>query len=76
MHKKWMLALVLCGNAGCGIPKEQYDAKALEAHQLSQKYKDEEGKSAALEAKVKQLQQKNDELRGATIQHQARRGEG
>jgi len=64
MHKKWMLALVFCGSAACGIPKEQYDAKALEAHQLSQKYKDEEGKTAALEAKVKELQKKNDEEKG------------
>jgi chemotaxis protein MotB len=51
---------------GCGIPKEQYDAKALQAEQLSKQYQDEQGKAAALEAKVKELQAKNAELQKGT----------
>jgi chemotaxis protein MotB len=47
---------------GCGIPKEQYDAKALEAQELSKQYKDEQGKTAALQSKVQELEQKNKEL--------------
>jgi chemotaxis protein MotB len=75
MRKNWMLALVFCGSTACGIPKEQYDAKALEAHQLSQKYKDEEGKTAALEAKVKELQKKNDDLRQSSTKLAEEKGE-
>jgi chemotaxis protein MotB len=39
----------------CGIPKEQFDAKALEAEELGRKYKDESGKTAALTEKVEAL---------------------
>ena len=66
MIKRNLLVIVIASTAGCGIPKEQFDAKALEAQQLSQKVKDEQGKVEALEAKVKELQQKNQELSTST----------
>lgn len=55
MDKRFLCAVALVVSAGCGIPKDQYNAKALEAEELGRKYKDEEGKSAALEQKVKDL---------------------
>src|SRR5262249_39541887 len=55
MDKRSLYTLALALSAACGIPKDQYNAKALEAEELSRKYKDEEGKNAALEQKVEQL---------------------
>jgi chemotaxis protein MotB len=53
---KWSLcAVALALVASCGIPKDQFNAKALEAEDLSRKYKDEEGKTASLEQKVRDL---------------------
>jgi chemotaxis protein MotB len=50
------MAVAALAMFGCGIPKEQFDAKALEAEELGRKYKDESGKTAALEEKLKQLE--------------------
>jgi chemotaxis protein MotB len=68
MGKPVFLAAVL-SLAACGIPKDQYNAKLLEAEDLNKKYKDEQGKAAALEAQLlnkeaerKRLEQKNAEL--------------
>jgi len=71
---KSLVMLVVAG-LGCGIPKEQLDAKELEVQQLNQKYKDEQGKAAALEAKVKQLQAKNEELTTSTKKLSEEKGE-
>lgn len=49
----------------CGIPQEQFDAKALEAENYKRQYQDESGKAAALEAKVKDLEAKIGELTAA-----------
>lgn len=70
-----MVALFVCTAAGCGIPKDQYNAKALEAQQLSQKYKDESDKAAALEAKVRQLEQRNTDLSQSQVKLQQEKGE-
>jgi chemotaxis protein MotB len=70
-----MVVLVVCTATGCGIPKDQYNAKALEAQQLSQKYKDESDKAAALEAKVRELEQKNAELSQSQVKLQQEKGE-
>src|SRR5229473_297509 len=78
MIKRTLCATALALVAACGIAKDQYNAKVLEAEDLSRKYKDEEGKSASLEQKVKdldgqllnkeaerkRLEQKNTELKG------------
>lgn len=57
------LALLLFAlAAACGIPKEQFDAKVLEAAELASKYKDESGKAAALEAKLAELGKERDSL--------------
>ena len=44
MINRKLLVMLVASAAGCGIPKEQFDAKALEAQQLNQKVKDEQGK--------------------------------
>jgi chemotaxis protein MotB len=75
MKQYSMVALVVCTAAGCGIPKDQYQAKALEAQQLSQKYKDESDKAAVLEAKVRQLEQKNTDLSQSQVKLQQEKGE-
>ncbi len=75
MINRKLLVVLVASAAGCGIPKEQFDAKALEAQQLSQKYKDEQGKAEALEAKVKELQRKNEELASSTKKLSEEKGE-
>ena len=55
MIKQTLCATALALVAACGIAKDQYNAKVLEAEDLGRKYKDEEGKSASLEQKVKDL---------------------
>lgn len=40
---------------GCGVPKSQLDAKALEAENLRRQYGDESDKAKALDSKVAQL---------------------
>ncbi len=75
MKRYSMVALVVCTATGCGIPKDQYQAKALEAQQLSQKYKDESDKAAVLEAKVRQLEQKNTDLSQSQVKLQQEKGE-
>jgi len=55
MDKRSLYTVALALSAACGIPKDQYNAKALEAEELSRKYQDEEGKTAALQQKVTEL---------------------
>jgi chemotaxis protein MotB len=55
MDKRSLCTVALAVSAACGIPKDQYNSKVLEAEELSRKYKDEEGKNASLEQKVKDL---------------------
>jgi chemotaxis protein MotB len=66
MKRLSVVAAVLAAGAACGVPKEQFE-------DVSRKYKDEEGKSTALQAKVKELEtelqkqrQKVAELTGMT----------
>jgi chemotaxis protein MotB len=75
MKQYSMVALVVCIATGCGIPKDQYNAKAMEAQQLSQKYKDESDKASVLEAKVRQLEQKNTDLSQSQVKLQQEKGE-
>lgn len=55
MRKLLSMAAVLA-LVGCGIPKDQFNAKVLEAEDLNHKYQDQQGKSAALEAKLKETE--------------------
>lgn len=57
MHRRAVFVAAMLAVA-CGIPKEQFDAKVLEAEELARKYKDETGKTAALEEKIAQLEAK------------------
>ncbi len=52
------LALSAVAAAGCGISKDQYAAKELEASQAQKKLQEESGKAAALDAKVADLEAK------------------
>lgn len=56
------LGVVALSLVGCGIPKEQFDAKVIEAENFKKQYQDESQKSQALDSKVKELQAKVDEL--------------
>ncbi len=75
INHKLLVPLVAVAVAGCGIPKEQFDAKALEAQQISQKYKDEQGKVEALEAKLKEIQSRNEELTNSAKKLSEEKGE-
>ena len=55
-------ALALVVVAACGVPKEQLDAKALEAENYRRQYQDQSGKVAAAEAKIAELDKKIAEL--------------
>ena len=48
---------------GCGVPKEQMDAKALEADNYRRQYQDESSRSASLEKKVAELSAALDDAR-------------
>ncbi|MBI3184986.1 MAG: OmpA family protein [Myxococcales bacterium] len=56
MRNVWFALAALA--FGCGIPKEQFDAKVLEAEELARKYRDESGKATALEQRVRDLEAK------------------
>jgi chemotaxis protein MotB len=61
MHTHRVLAVVSATLvAACGISKDQYAAKELEAQQYLKKYEDESQKAAALEKKAADLQGKLD----------------
>ncbi len=75
INRRLLVLLVAVAAAGCGIPKEQFDAKALEAQQISQKYKDEQGKVEALEAKLKEIQSRNEELTNSAKKLSEEKGE-
>ena len=53
-----LLALSAIAAVGCGISKDKYAAKELEASEAQKKLQDESGKAAALEAKVVDLEGK------------------
>ncbi|WP_224371165.1 OmpA/MotB family protein [Hyalangium versicolor] len=54
--KRLFVSLVTVGLfAGCGVPKSQLDAKAVEAENYRRQYGDESEKAKSLEAKVAQL---------------------
>jgi chemotaxis protein MotB len=52
------LALCAIAAAGCGVSKDKYAAKDLEASEATKKLQDETGKAKALEAKVADLEAK------------------
>ena len=58
MRNPTFLALCATAALACGVSKEQYAAKDLEASQAAKKLQDEAGKTAALEAKVADLEAK------------------
>jgi chemotaxis protein MotB len=51
-----LIGLAAVAAAGCGISKDKYDAKSMEADKYMKQYQDEAGKTAALEARVKDLE--------------------
>jgi chemotaxis protein MotB len=61
--KRMIAALGVALYAGCGVPKEQMDAKSLEAENYRRQYQDESSKVAALEKKVAELTAALDEAR-------------
>lgn len=58
MKRLLLGSLVVVGLLGCGVPKEQFDQKAMEAENYRRQYSDESGKVASLEAKVKDLEKR------------------
>ncbi len=58
MRNATLAALCAVAALGCGVKKELYAAKELEASQLKQRLQDETGRTAALEAKVADLETK------------------
>ena len=58
MRTPTFLALCAIAAAGCGISKDKYAAKELEASEATKKLQDETGKTAALEKKVAELEAK------------------
>lgn len=58
MHKLALIAMAAVTAAGCGISKDKYAAKSIEADKYLKQYEDEAGRTAALEAKVKELEAK------------------
>jgi len=54
--------------AGCGVPTEQMEAKALEAENYRRQYQDESSRAAALEKKVAELTAALDEARKGQAQ--------
>jgi chemotaxis protein MotB len=51
-----LIGMAAVAAAGCGISKDKYDAKSMEADKYMKQYQDEAGKTAALETKVKDLE--------------------
>ena len=58
MTRSMVIALCAAAALACGVSKEQYAAKELEASQAAKKLQDESSRTAALEAKVKELEAK------------------
>jgi chemotaxis protein MotB len=58
MRISTFLALSAIAAAGCGVSKDKYAAKELEASQAQKKLQDESGRAAALEAKIADLETK------------------
>ncbi|HSN89824.1 MAG TPA: OmpA family protein [Anaeromyxobacteraceae bacterium] len=51
-----LTAMAAVAVAGCGISKDKYDAKSTEADKYLKQYQDEAARTAALEAKAKDLE--------------------
>ncbi|HVP66045.1 MAG TPA: OmpA family protein [Anaeromyxobacteraceae bacterium] len=60
MIKRVAVLLLSLASAACGVSKDKYQAKELEAEQYMKKYQEESGKAADLEKKVSALQGKLD----------------
>jgi len=60
--RRTILVAVVTLACGCLVPKEQLDAAVKEAELSGQKYKTEQEKTAALEAKIQQLQAELEQL--------------
>jgi chemotaxis protein MotB len=58
MRKPTFLALCAIAALACGVSKDKYAAKELEASEAAKKLQDESGKAAALDAKVADLEAK------------------
>jgi chemotaxis protein MotB len=56
--KRTLIALCAVAALGCGVSKDKYAAKELEASQAAKQLQDEAGKTAALGAKVADLEAK------------------
>lgn len=53
---------------GCGVPKEQLDAKALEAENYRRQYEDESNRAKDLEAKLAEVTRRMEEAEAARVQ--------
>lgn len=54
-------ALIALALLGCGVPREQLEAKSLEAENLRRQYEDESGRARSQEEKIALLQRQLDE---------------
>ena len=82
MHARIWLVLAAAAVAGCGVDKDKYMAKELEAQEYMKKYQDESERSADLEkkladeqAKVAAQQQQVGQLSTAKAQLEQEKGE-
>jgi len=72
MRKQIITALLVIAASGCGPSKDEFAAAQRDAQQNLQKYNDEAAKTAALEKKVADLEQKNKELTTTTTKLEAK----
>ena len=72
MRKQIIPALLVIAASGCGPSKDEFAAAQRDAQQNLQKYNDEAAKTAALEKKVADLEQKNKELATTTTKLEAK----
>ena len=72
MRKQIIPALLVIAASGCGPSKDEFAAAQRDAQQNLQKYNDEAAKTAALEKKVAELEQKNKELTTTTTKLEAK----
>jgi len=72
MRKQIIPALLVIAASGCGPSKDEFAAAQRDAQQNLQKYNDEAAKTAALEKKVADLDQKNKELTTTTTKLEAK----
>ena len=72
MRKQIITALLVIAASGCGPSKDEFAAAQRDAQQNLQKYNDEAARTAALEKKVADLEQKNKELTTTTTKLEAK----